>query len=156
MISNSNMNRGYSPPYPLGDVARASDFFGPQRLRDFLQHAVDEAVAVGTAEALAELDRLVQHHLERRVRVRRELVGADVEDRALDRREAGERAIEMRRDQRLELGGAAAHPAQQVVEEQALLVGLVGARLLQRVAAGELPGIERLQGDFARGSLTLH
>src|SRR5918994_2942924 len=154
MMSNSNMNRGYSPPYPLGDVARARDFFRPLRLRDLLQDAVDETVAVGAAEALAELDRLVQHHLERRVRVRGELIGADVEDRALDRREASERAIEVRRDQRLELCRAAAHAAQQVVEKQALLVGLVGARLLQRVAAGELPGIERLQCDFTRGRLT--
>src|SRR6185503_21342760 len=40
-------NRGYSPPYPLGDLARARDFFRAQRFRDLLQHAVDEPMAFG-------------------------------------------------------------------------------------------------------------
>ena len=34
---------------------------------ELVEHAVDVLVAVGAAEALAELDRLVDHHLERRL-----------------------------------------------------------------------------------------
>src|SRR5229473_703507 len=70
----------------LHGVARPRDLVGAQARRDLLEHAVDEAVALGAAEALAELDRLVQHHLEGRFGMRDELERADVENRALHRR----------------------------------------------------------------------
>src|SRR4051812_28682425 len=92
-----------------GDPAGLRDFLGPYRQGDLLQHAVHEAVAFGAAIALAELDRLVQHHLERRLRVRGKLEAADVEDRALHGRELLEGAVEVRRDERLELRSAVAH-----------------------------------------------
>src|SRR6185436_5029967 len=114
------------------------------------------AIAVGAAEALAELHRLVQHHLERGGGMLGKLVSRDVKDRALHRRQAAELAVEVRRDQLLELGRLARHAAQQLAEEIALLVLLERARLLRRVAAGELPGVQRLQRDLARGGLTPH
>src|SRR5205085_11431920 len=111
-----------------------------------------EAVALGGAEALAELDRFVEHHLERRLRLRHELEGADVEDRALHRREPAEIALEVRHDERLQLVQVLAHPAHQRLRERAVaaLIAFQAARRLERIAARELPGVERLQRDLAR------
>src|SRR4051812_1125345 len=109
-------------------------------------------MAFGAAVALAELDGLVQHHLERRLRMRRELEGADIEDRALDRRKPREIAVEVRHDQALQLVDAVAHARHQGLDEApiALLEPLQAAHLLDRIAARELPGIERLQRELAR------
>src|SRR6185503_1195208 len=90
--------------------------------------------------------------LERRLGVRAELERADVQDRALDGRKAREVAVEVRPDQALELAGALVHAAHQGLGEAAvaLVEALQAARLVERVAAGELPGVERLQRDLAR------
>src|SRR5882672_9430434 len=135
----------------LRRIARPGDLVGPQPGSDLLEHAVDEAMAFGAAEALAELDRLVDHHLERRFRMRHQLERADVQDRALDWRELGQLAVEMRHDQALQLGEPVAHAGDQRLDEAAvaLVEAFQAARLLHRIAARELPGIERLQGDFA-------
>src|SRR5258707_3278399 len=78
--------------------------------------------------------------------------GAYVGTRALDRRQPAERAIQMRRDELLQLVDPVAHADHQGLDEAA--VGLVelldAARRLQRIAAGELPGVQRLQRDLAR------
>src|SRR5437016_2013959 len=141
-----------SPTGGLDGIARPADFVGTQARGDLLQHAVHEAVAFRAAVALAELDRLVQHHLERRLRMRGELERADIEDRALDRREAREIAVEVRHDQPLQLAHAVAYSRHQRLDERpvALLEALQAARLLHRIAARELPGIERLQRELAR------
>src|SRR5258707_1365585 len=77
--------------------------------------------------------------------------GAYVGTRALDRRQPAERAIQMRRDELLELIDPVAHAGHQGLDEAA--VGLVelldAARRPQRIAAGELPGVQRLQRDLA-------
>src|SRR5438874_8016153 len=135
-----------------GGIACPAHLVGAQARRDLLEHAVDEAVALGAAEALAELDRLVQHDLEGRLGMRGELERADVENRALHRREPREIAIEVRHDQGLQLAHAVAYPGDQRLDETsiALVEALQAARFFHRVAAGELPGIERLQREFAR------
>src|SRR5437762_1183581 len=108
-------------------------------------------MALGAAEAFAELDGLVDHHLERRLRMRDELVGADVEDRALDRREPGEVAVQIRDDEPLQLDRAVAHTGEQPLDEApvALVETLEAARLLHRIGARDLPSIKRLQRELA-------
>src|SRR5882724_4370264 len=141
-----------SPMGGLGGIARPADFVGAQARGDLLEHAVHEAIAFRAAVALAQLDGLVQHHPERRFRMRGELERADIEDRALDRREAREIAVEVRHDQALQLADAVAYARHQRLDEEpvALLEAVQAARLLHRIAARELPGIERLQREFAR------
>src|SRR5438445_6985885 len=135
-----------------GAIACPAHLVGAQARRDLLEHAVDEAVALGAAEALAELDRLVQHDLEGRLGMRDELERADVENRALHRREPREIAIEVRHDEALQLAHAVAHADDQRLDERpiALVEAFQAAGFLHRVAARELPGVERLQRDFAR------
>src|SRR6478736_4862811 len=60
-------------------------FVGPHRLRQLVEHAVHVLVAVGAAEALAELDRLVDGDAVRDFRIVHELPRGDQQDRALDR-----------------------------------------------------------------------
>src|SRR5437868_1599479 len=64
----------------LGSLFR--DFLGTHCRRQLVQHAVHVLVAVGAAEALAQLDRLVDRHPVRDLRVVHQLPGADEEDRA--------------------------------------------------------------------------
>src|SRR6267142_7177134 len=109
-------------------------------------------MAFGAAEALAELDRLVQDHFERRPGLGRKLVAADVQDRPLDRREPLEGPVEVRGNQRLQLGAALENPAHDPLRE--LLVRVLEAvqslHLLERIAVRQLPRVQRLQGHFPR------
>src|SRR6185295_10299520 len=130
----------------------ARHFVGTRRCRYSFEHAVDEAIAVGRAEALAELHGFVQHHLEWRLGMPGQLVGADVQDRAFDRRELDELAAEMRHDQRAQRLGLAEHAGEQALDEARVgaLEAFQRARLRERILAGELPRVERLQCDLAR------
>jgi hypothetical protein len=64
----------------------------------------------------------------------------------------------MRRDHPAQLVGPADDPPQQPFDEArvGLLESLQRARLRERVLAGELPGIERLQRDLARLAVFIH
>src|SRR5258706_1367309 len=132
----------------------ARDFLRAQLDRQFLEHAVDELVAVGAAEALAQLDRLVEHHLEGRLRPLRQLVGGDQQDDPLHRRERRQAAVQVRRDlafQELDFPG---NRDQQFLGEAAVaaLPALQALRLRERVAALHSPGVERLQRELARAA----
>src|SRR5258708_21873355 len=135
-----------------GNVSRLREFVGTQRGGDLLEHAVDEAVPFGAAEALAELDCTVRPHLEGRPGRGQRPLAADVENGTPARRKPVERAIEVRRDHRLQLGAALEHPAHDVLGE--LLIGALVAverlHLLERIAVRELPGVKRLQSHFPR------
>src|SRR3954463_11351584 len=68
---------------PLLSLLR--DLFGPHRRGQLVEDAVHVLVPVGSAEALAQLDRLVDRHAVRDLRVVDQLPRADEQDRALDR-----------------------------------------------------------------------
>src|SRR6185503_10360162 len=132
----------------------ARDFLRAQLDRQLLEHAVDELVAVGAAEALAQLDRLVQHHLERRLGPLGQLIGGDQQDRALYRRERRQAAVQVRRDLLLEEFDFCGNRNQQFLGETlvAAVPALQALRLRERVAALHSPGVQRLQRDFARAA----
>ena len=74
---------------------RASHLDRPQVGRGLVEHAVDVLVAVGAAEALGQLDRLVDRHLVGHVDAVLELVGADHQHAVLDRRQLGGLAVDV-------------------------------------------------------------
>src|SRR5579862_1395140 len=143
--SNSDAKR-------LDRLADAGDLLGADFQREFLQHAVDELVAAGTAEAPAKFDRLVQHHLERRFQSPREFVGRDQQDHALDRGKRGEAAVQIGRDLLFQRFGLQHHLRNQFVGERlvAALPALKRPGLLERFATAEFPRVKHLQRDLAR------
>ena len=123
--------------------------------RELVEHAVDVGVAVLGAEALGDFDRLVDDDAIRHVEAMAQLVGADAQHRALDRIDAVDLAIEVRRERRIELGAMlldAAHEILEVVEVgdfHVLLVAELVDHARDRVAA-DLPGVHGLQRAAAR------
>ena len=79
-------------------AARAARHFRrPQLERGVVEHAVDVLVAVGAAEGLGQLHRLVDRHLVGHVDAVLELVGADQQHAVLDRRQLARLAVDVAR-----------------------------------------------------------
>src|SRR5712692_9816303 len=101
MMSNSEATCWYVP-------SRSSfllSFVRTQRQSELVEHAVHVFVAVGSAERLGELDRLVDHDLVGDIGGILQLERREQQDPALDRRELLGLAIERGRDQLLEDDG---------------------------------------------------
>src|SRR5262245_24154793 len=79
----------------------------PQRRRRAVEHGVHVLVPVRGAEALAEIDRFVDHDAIRHIDAMRELEDADHHDRSLDGIELIERAVDEPTEQLLYLRLAA-------------------------------------------------
>src|SRR4051812_40282825 len=69
-----------------------------QARRELVEHAVHVFVAIGTAEDLRELDRLVDHDSVRHLELAKKLVAREKQYAALDRRKLDELPIEARCD----------------------------------------------------------
>src|SRR6185436_15553718 len=90
-----------------GIVSLLGDLLGPHRGGELVEDAVHPLVPVGAAEALAELDRLVDGHPVRDLLVVHQLPGADEQDRALDRAHLLPLAVGERRQPGLQVLGLA-------------------------------------------------
>src|SRR5438552_3122305 len=108
------------------------DLLGAHRRRELVQDAVDVLVTVGAAEALAQLDRLVDRHAVGNLGVVHELPCADQQDRALDRTHLVPLAIGERLDAGPQPLGLADRAAQ--LRFQELPVGRAEAVELLQVA----------------------
>src|SRR3546814_6376470 len=71
---------------------------------EFVEHAIDELVAVLGAEHLGEIDRLIDGNLPWHVRAMLQFIGGEQQDCMFDRIDLRDRAIEMRRDRQRQLG----------------------------------------------------
>src|ERR1700733_3145891 len=120
-----------------------------------VEHAVDEFMAVGSAEAAREVDGLIDHHAEGHLEAMLQLVAADQQQCVLDRIELRGFAIEQRRERGVEFVVRAADGCDQRLEVLRIGPGHVGVgrELLYQVlpfAGVELPTIQRLQCQLAR------
>src|SRR3979490_2118364 len=120
----------------------------PQFGDELVEHAVHVLVAVGAAEVLGELDRLVDHHLVGNIGRVFQLERCEQQDAALHRRELFQLAVENGRDQAFERRGVRDRALQEMREilgvglakalrfgELGLKAGHVVARKLPRVQA---------------------
>src|SRR3546814_12081471 len=82
----------------------AAHFLRPNRMGEFVEHAIDELVAVLGAEHLGEIDRLIDGNLPWHVRAMLQFIGGEQQDRMFDRLDLSDRAIVMRRDHQRQLG----------------------------------------------------
>src|SRR3546814_13225197 len=71
---------------------------------EFVEHAIDELVAVLGAEHLGEIDRLIDGNLPWHVRALLQFIGGEQQDRMFDRIDLRDPAIEMPRDRQRPLG----------------------------------------------------
>src|SRR3546814_20251521 len=72
---------------PISDACRstAAHFLRPNRMGEFVEHAIDELVAVLGAEHLGEIDRLIDGNLPWHVRAMLQFIGGEQQDRMFDR-----------------------------------------------------------------------
>src|SRR3546814_18824395 len=82
----------------------AAHFLRPNRMGEFVEHAIDELVAVLGAEHLGEIDRLIDGNLPWHVRAILQFIGGEQQDSMYDRIDLRDRAIELRRDRQSQLG----------------------------------------------------
>src|SRR6267378_1545160 len=127
----------------------------PQLRDELVEHAVHVLVAVGAAEVLGELDRLVDHHFVGNIGRILQLEGREQQDAALNRRELLQLAIEDGRNQALERLGLRYRAPQE--PREILGIGLAEAFRFRelglqigRVIARELPRVQALQRELAR------
>src|SRR3546814_20242427 len=76
----------------------AAHFLRPNRMGEFVEHAIDELVAVLGAEHLGEIDRLIDGNLPWHVRAMLQFIGGEQQDSMFDRIDLRDRALEIRRD----------------------------------------------------------
>src|SRR5689334_22591178 len=153
-LIRSNSGELFAMGFPsLGSLF--GDLFGPHRRRQLVQHAVHVLVAIGAAEALAKLDRLVDRHAVGNLRVVHQLPRADEEDRALDWAHLVPLAVDVRLDLRAQALGLADGALELRLQER--LVGRPeGVQLLQVAQhhrgsrPGEDPLVDALQRELAR------
>jgi hypothetical protein len=120
-----------------------------------VEHAVDVLVAVGAAEALGQLDGLVDRHLVRHVHAVLQLVDADHQHAVLDRRKLGGPAVDVLREHRVDRRGLRDAAVQQRIEVHRVAVGeallLAHVRVDDaRFGAAEQPLVQALQRGLAR------
>ena len=130
------------------------DFVGTQTGGELVEHAVHEAVAVGAAVALGELDGLVDDDPVGGVGAVHHLEGAHQQDAALDGRQLVELPVDEGGEAHLQVGGVADGAAQKAQEE--IPVTFVEAADLGHLALDggegglvEQPLVNALQREFA-------
>src|SRR6185312_10963312 len=140
-----------APVLPPGRRRPSTPFLGAAQLAgQLVQHTVDVAVAVVGAEALGDLDRLVDDHAVRHVGAVLQLIRGEAQRGALDGVDLGHFAIKVGAQggiQRVDVFFDAVQQVLEVVEVGHFHVLLVAELLDHRVhvAAGKLPRVQRLQ-----------
>ena len=126
-------------------------FLGADVAGHLFEHRVREAVAA--AEGLRELDRFVEHDAVGRLRRMRKLVGAEIENRALNERDALQISVDVLRKSRFGLLGVKEHAREERFEELAVRTGEVVGRevraveLLARLIGNESLELRRDVGE---------